>query len=97
MKTIRYLFITLITVIGGLVMLHLILRPKQTRPIMIGHRGAAGLAPENSLSAIRAGIEYCARFIEIDIQQSSDGQIVVMHDILVNRTSNGTGAIVSLP
>ncbi|MDM8531332.1 glycerophosphodiester phosphodiesterase family protein [Anaerolineales bacterium HSG25] len=97
MKLIRYLFLTFITVISSWIILHLILRPKQTHPIMIGHRGAAGLAPENSLSAIKIGINHGARFIEVDVQQSSDGQVLVIHDILVDRTSNGMGAVGSLP
>lgn len=57
-----------------------------------GHRGAAGLAPENTLSAIREGMKYVDR-IEIDVHQSLDGEIVVMHDSRVNRTTNGAGFI----
>ncbi len=63
--------------------------------IITGHRGAAGLAPENTLSAIREGIKYADR-IEIDVHQSKDGKIVVMHDASVNRTTNGKGKIKDL-
>ena len=57
-----------------------------------GHRGAAGLAPENTLSAIREGMKYAER-IEIDVHQSFDGKIIVMHDRSVNRTTDGKGKI----
>ncbi len=56
------------------------------------HRGAAGLAPENTISAIRKGMRYADR-IEIDVHQSKDGKIVVMHDSSVDRTTNGKGKI----
>ncbi len=60
-----------------------------------GHRGAKGLAPENTLTAIREGMRYADR-IEIDVHQSKDGRIVVMHDASVNRTTNGRGKIKNL-
>ena len=59
------------------------------------HRGAAGLAPENTLSAIREGMKYADR-IEVDVHQSKDGKIVVMHDSSVERTTNGKGKIKDL-
>jgi len=60
--------------------------------IVTGHRGAAGLAPENTLSSLRIGLTYADR-IEIDVHQTKDGHIVVMHDATVNRTTNGRGRI----
>ena len=63
--------------------------------IITGHRGAAGLAPENTLSAIREGMKYADR-IEIDVHQSKDGKIIVMHDSSVERTTNGKGKIKDL-
>ncbi len=74
---------------------------KQTHTIIpnnvsiTSHRGAAGLAPENTLSAIREGMKYADR-IEIDVHQSKDGKIIVMHDSSVNRTTNGKGKIKDL-
>jgi len=47
---------------------------------VIAHRGAAGKAPENTLAAIRQAIEDGADMIEIDVQESSDGEVVVIHD-----------------
>ncbi|MFD7134023.1 glycerophosphodiester phosphodiesterase [Streptomyces sp. NPDC059894] len=57
-------------------------------PLIIGHRGAAGLAPENTLEAIdradRAGVDW----VEVDIQRSKDGVLVVMHDQDLVRTTD---------
>jgi glycerophosphoryl diester phosphodiesterase len=61
--------------------------------VRVGHRGAAGHAPENTLSAIRKGIALGADFIEVDVQRSRDGRLVVMHDRLVDRTTNGSGLV----
>ncbi len=63
---------------------------------IISHRGAAGLAPENSIEAVKKGIELGAEKIEIDVHQTKDGALVVMHDKKVNRTTNGKGRIKDL-
>lgn len=60
---------------------------------MISHRGAAGLAPENTLASIREAITQGAQFIEVDVQRSADGVLVLMHDQTVNRTTDARGAI----
>jgi glycerophosphoryl diester phosphodiesterase len=63
-------------------------------PLLIAHRGGRGLAPENTLPAFLNGAErWAADMIELDVQASSDGHCVVMHDELVDRTTNGTGRI----
>jgi len=61
--------------------------------LITGHRGAAGLAPENTRSAIVKGLENKVDRIEIDVQQTKDGEIVLMHDISVDRTTNGKGLV----
>lgn len=66
------------------------------RVLRIGHRGAAGHAPENTLAAIRAGISLGVDFIELDIQRTCDGRLIVMHDQSVDRTTNGTGFVSDL-
>jgi glycerophosphoryl diester phosphodiesterase len=66
---------------------------KARRIIRIGHRGAAGHAPENTLAAFRTGISLGADFVEMDVQRTRDGHLVVMHDARVNRTTNGRGAV----
>ncbi len=58
-----------------------------------GHRGAAGLAPENTLAAIKAGLAQNVNRIEIDVHQTKDNQIVVLHDPTIDRTTNGKGYI----
>jgi glycerophosphoryl diester phosphodiesterase len=60
---------------------------------VIGHRGAAGMATENSLAAIDAGIATGADFIEVDIHQTKDKELVIMHDRTLNRTTNKRGRI----
>lgn len=55
---------------------------------LIGHRGAAGVAPENTLSAIKAGSQSGADYIEIDVQLSKDGVPFIFHDDTPNRTTN---------
>ncbi len=61
--------------------------------IIVGHRGAAGHAPENTMASFRKAIELGADWIELDVHLSKDGQLMVMHDPTVDRTTNGTGAI----
>jgi len=48
--------------------------------VVIAHRGAAGRAPENTIAAVRAAVEDGADWVEIDVQESIDGEIVVVHD-----------------
>ena len=64
--------------------------------LRIGHRGAAGHAPENTLAAIQRGIELEADFVEIDVRCTADGVLVALHDATVNRTTNGKGRVDSL-
>jgi glycerophosphoryl diester phosphodiesterase len=67
------------------------------RPVLrIGHRGAAGHAPENTLRAIETGISLGADFLEFDVQRTLDGALVVMHDKRVDRTTKGTGTITGM-
>jgi glycerophosphoryl diester phosphodiesterase len=64
--------------------------------LLISHRGAGGLAPENTMPAIDSGIANKANILEIDIHQSLDSQLVVIHDRSVDRTTNGRGDISQL-
>jgi len=57
------------------------------------HRGAAGLAPENTLAAFRIAIELGADATELDLQATKDGVVVVIHDDTVDRTTDGRGRI----
>ena len=58
---------------------------------IIGHRGAAGLAPENTLKAFRIGCENGADLVECDIHLNKDKELVVIHDNTLERTTNGKG------
>ena len=61
--------------------------------LRIGHRGAGGHAPENTLAAIERGITLHAHLIEFDVRATSDGQLVLLHDPTLDRTTDGHGAI----
>ena len=63
------------------------------RVVIIGHRGAAGHAPENTLAAIQKGIDLGVDFVEIDVRRTADGVLVALHDETVNRTTNGKGRV----
>lgn len=74
--------------------IYLFLLNQKRRPlIVIGHRGAAGLAPENTLAALQAGFEQGARWLEIDVQRTRDGVLVALHDNHLERTSSGAGHV----
>lgn len=61
---------------------------------IIGHRGAAKLAPENTLAGFEKAVEVGADMVELDIHMTKDGEIVVIHDATLDRTTNGNGAII---
>lgn len=67
-----------------------------TRPLIIGHRGAAADAPENTLAAFVLALEHNADGIELDVQLCADGVPVIIHDDTVNRTCDGTGRVADL-
>lgn len=60
---------------------------------IVGHRGAAGLAPENTLKAFKKGFENGADAVECDIHLSQDQKLVVIHDATLDGTTTGTGWI----
>lgn len=64
--------------------------------LIVGHRGGAGMAPENSLQCIEKGIQTGADMIEIDIHLTKDGELVVCHDQTIDRTTTGTGKIAEM-
>jgi len=61
--------------------------------INYAHRGASGYFPENTMLSFRKAIELGATGIETDVQMTSDGVLVLVHDEKVNRTTNGTGFV----
>jgi glycerophosphoryl diester phosphodiesterase len=60
---------------------------------VVGHRGAAGVKPENTLAGFRYAIDLGVDYVECDVHLSRDQHLVVMHDARVNRTTDGTGSI----
>ncbi|MEH7306115.1 glycerophosphodiester phosphodiesterase [Neobacillus drentensis] len=71
----------------------LIVKTEQHSPLKIGHRGAAGYCPENTISSFQKALELGADYLELDIQMTKDGELVVIHDSTVNRTTNGKGKV----
>jgi glycerophosphoryl diester phosphodiesterase len=63
---------------------------------VIAHRGGSRLAPENTLAAFQNAIDLGVDMIEIDVEQTSDSVVVVIHDSKVDRTTNGKGSVDSL-
>lgn len=61
--------------------------------LKIGHRGAKGYEPENTLGSFQKAIELQVDGIELDVHLSSDNQLVVIHDATINRTTNGKGLV----
>jgi glycerophosphoryl diester phosphodiesterase len=64
-------------------------------PLRIGHRGAAGTHPENTMVSFRRAIELGSDGIEFDVHRTADGELVVIHDGFLNRTTNGSGLIMA--
>ena len=60
-------------------------------PRWIAHRGAGKLAPENTLAAFRLGAHHGYRMFECDAKLSADGEVFLMHDATLERTTNGQG------
>lgn len=68
--------------------------PESSRDVLrIAHRGASGYAPENTMAAFEQAYKMGADMLELDVQLSIDGQVVVIHDTKLNRTSSGKGPV----
>ncbi len=74
--------------------LYMLLRgPLPAEPQFIAHRGGTVYEPENTLSAFRDAVAAGADWIEMDVQRTQDGVLVVIHDETVERTTDGTGNV----
>ena len=62
-------------------------------PLVIAHRGGSGLAPENTLAAFHKALEVGADGVELDVRLTRDGQVVVIHDRRLDRTTTGKGPV----
>src|SRR5262245_61848762 len=63
------------------------------RPRLFAHRGGSLEAPENTLEAFANGLEAGADRLELDVHGTADGEVVVIHDPTLDRTTDGTGDV----
>ena len=66
------------------------------KPLRIGHRGACGHAPENTLASIEKAISCACDLTEVDVRRTADGTLVLLHDERVDRTTNGRGFVAGM-
>jgi glycerophosphoryl diester phosphodiesterase len=69
------------------------LQQERGRVWVVGHRGAMGYCPENTLASFERGLELGADWIELDVHLSRDGALIVIHDETLERTTNGHGLV----
>ena len=69
---------------------------KQPRVLVVAHRGGAALAPENTLAAFDNALRIGVDMVECDVHLSKDGELIVMHDSDVSRTTDGAGQITQM-
>lgn len=62
----------------------------------VAHRGASGYAPENTMAAFEKAVNMKSDYVEIDVQQTKDGELIVIHDTSVDRTTDGSGMVKDL-
>ncbi|MBS7662000.1 glycerophosphodiester phosphodiesterase [Pseudomonas lalucatii] len=101
----RFLLAPLLLIVIALLTLQLTSRPASPpavlaalgeRPLVIAHRGGKGLWPENSLFAFERANALGVDMLEMDLHLSSDGELVVIHDSTLERTTNGQGPVAAL-
>lgn len=63
---------------------------------VVGHRGAAGVQPENTIPGFEYAIELGCEYVETDVHLSRDGHLVIIHDDTVDRTTNGRGRVAEM-
>ena len=68
----------------------------EVRFFVVAHRGASAYEPENTLRSVRRAIEMGADAVEVDVRLSADGVPVVIHDEIVDRTTNGSGRVADM-
>ena len=65
--------------------------------VKVGHRGAAGHEPENTLRSFRKALDLGADMVELDVHLCGTGELVVIHDETVDRTTDGSGSVRDMP
>ena len=71
------------------------MKPLIDKTLILGHRGASGYAPENTMEAFELAAKMGADGVELDVHFTADGEVVVLHDEKIDRTSNGQGLVTS--
>lgn len=74
-----------------------LLENKDNKVLVVAHRGDWRYAPENSLAAIENAIKMGVDVVELDVQKTKDGQLILMHDATLNRTTTGKGKVAEWP
>ncbi|MBM7061262.1 glycerophosphodiester phosphodiesterase [Pseudomonas sp. UL073] len=101
----RFLLIPLLLIVAVIAGLALTSRPSAPpkvlagfgeQPLVIAHRGGRGLWPENSLFAFERAASLGVDLLEMDLRLSRDGEVVVIHDRKVDRTTDGSGPVAEL-
>src|SRR5580700_6515840 len=67
--------------------------PVSTQPLIIAHRGFSSRYPENTLASVDAALQLGVDFVEIDVQETGDGELIVFHDYRLNRICGGRGRV----
>jgi glycerophosphoryl diester phosphodiesterase len=75
--------------------MNLFLQPR-SHPLVVAHRGSSAYAPENTLAAFNLAAEQGADAVELDVDLTRDGQVIVLHDATIDRTTNGQGRVADL-
>lgn len=75
------------------ILFFLIIESVLAQPLVVAHRGASAYAPENTIAAFELAIELDADALELDLRQTKDSVLVVLHDAEVDRTTNGKGNV----
>jgi glycerophosphoryl diester phosphodiesterase len=66
---------------------------RPSRPLIVAHRGAAAIAPEHTIPAYESAVAAGADALWLDVQETADEQLVVVHDVRLERTTNGRGPV----
>jgi glycerophosphoryl diester phosphodiesterase len=66
---------------------------RERKVIVTAHRGASGLAPENTIAAFQKAMEYKADFSELDVTMTKDGELILLHDDTLQQTTNDSGNV----
>lgn len=78
---------------AGIRMVNLRQSARHPSVLLIGHRGASTAAPENTRASILEAFRAGAHMVELDVQMTRDGRLVIMHDERLERTTNGAGRV----